>query len=93
MKKPIYIGFAYLTFLMTACGGTTTAVPTATLTEDLAVEDEASDVITSPPATCTAVSALAPSEEASLFPEVTSTDWARGPADAAVTIVEYGDFQ
>lgn len=33
------------------------------------------------------------SEEASLFPPVTKDDMVRGPQDAAVTIIEYGDFQ
>jgi cyclophilin family peptidyl-prolyl cis-trans isomerase/protein-disulfide isomerase len=31
--------------------------------------------------------------EVSLFRPVTPTDWVRGPADAAVTIIEYADFQ
>ncbi len=31
--------------------------------------------------------------ETSLFRPVTDTDWVTGPEDAAVTIIEYGDFQ
>lgn len=34
----------------------------------------------------------APSEYVELF-GVTETDWAKGPETAALTIVEYGDFQ
>jgi hypothetical protein len=32
-------------------------------------------------------------ETPSLFPAVESSDWAQGPSGAAVTIIEYGDFQ
>ncbi len=28
-----------------------------------------------------------------IYPPITSSDWTKGPADAKVTIVEYGDFQ
>lgn len=31
--------------------------------------------------------------ETSLFPPAQETDWAKGPPDAYVTIIEYGDFQ
>ncbi|RME07132.1 MAG: hypothetical protein D6803_04725 [Anaerolineae bacterium] len=43
---------------------------------------------------CTLVSALpeAPSEFEALF-AVTAEDWVDGPDTAALTIVEYGDFQ
>jgi hypothetical protein len=47
------------------------------------------------PASCTVVSVRptpGPTEE-SLFPPVTDQDWTIGPADAAVTIIEYSDFQ
>ena len=44
---------------------------------------------------CTLQTALQPSAESanSRFPAVTESDWQIGPADAATTIVEYGDFQ
>jgi len=33
-----------------------------------------------------------PTEE-SVFPPITSADWVNGPPDAAVTFIEYSDFQ
>jgi hypothetical protein len=46
-------------------------------------------------ANCTVVSSqpTPDSAEQSLVPPVDSTDWAHGPEDAKVTIIEYGDFQ
>lgn len=31
--------------------------------------------------------------QASIFPEITAEDWQKGPADAKVTLIEYGDYQ
>jgi len=44
---------------------------------------------------CTVATLLpgADPEVESLFPPIGETDWIRGPSDAAVTIVEYADFQ
>ncbi len=45
---------------------------------------------------CTLESSLLPTPgptEQSLFPAVGEGDWVQGPPTAAVTIVEYGDFQ
>ena len=44
---------------------------------------------------CTVATLLpeADPEVESLFPPISETDWIRGPADAAVTIIEYADFQ
>jgi len=46
-------------------------------------------------ATCTVVSRAptpGPTEQ-SLVPPLSDEDWVHGPDDAAVTIIEYGDFQ
>lgn len=46
-------------------------------------------------ANCTVVSRQptpGPTEQ-SLIPPVSDTDWVHGPEDAAVTFIEYGDFQ
>ena len=46
-------------------------------------------------ANCTVVSRQptpGPTEQ-SLIPPVSDTDWVQGPEDAAVTFIEYGDFQ
>jgi cyclophilin family peptidyl-prolyl cis-trans isomerase len=44
---------------------------------------------------CTVATLLpgADPEVESLFPPISEADWIRGPSDAAVTIVEYADFQ
>jgi hypothetical protein len=46
-------------------------------------------------ADCT-VKTLRPSPDATTetpYPAITAADWSEGPADARITIVEYGDFQ
>jgi len=45
---------------------------------------------------CTMETALMPTPNAteqSLFPTVSDQDWVQGPPDAAVTFIEYSDFQ
>jgi hypothetical protein len=64
------------------------------------VESEVAEVEAAPQAEATVaepapVSAAGPArcEPINPFAAVTETDWAQGSAEAAVTIVEYGDFQ
>lgn len=68
--------------------------PTATLTWVTPKATPLPDLVAQP-AGCTVVSFLptpGPTEE-SLFPSVNDQDWTLGPRDAAITIIEYGDFQ
>jgi cyclophilin family peptidyl-prolyl cis-trans isomerase/protein-disulfide isomerase len=87
--------FILIGSLLVACGGSAPAAeePTLVPPTDTAVPP------TQPPAStltdCTVVSALpTPSpEELSLFPPVGADERIKGPETAAVTIVEYSDFQ
>ena len=76
--------------LLAACGGesppTTGEAPGPESTLETAAGSSANCV----------VAAEEPSEEttqASLFPPVSETDWVAGADDAAVTLIEYADFQ
>ncbi len=90
LKSILFILLA--AFVLTACGdagsnGSTgsTAFPTISAEQALA-----SALL----AGCTVVSQTEPQATPILpFPQVTEADWARGPEDAYVTIVEYADFQ
>lgn len=90
MKKILVALFGI--FLLAACGSKTDIAPTQATS--LATSQSMVDAPTSE-VSCSAVSAeptLAPGS-GSLFPPVTDADFALGPEDAAVTILEYCDFQ
>ena len=82
-----------LAFLATACAGAVPQTPT-----------DAPPAPTLPPATlaptpthqpgCSVVSASYGPEELTNAPiaSISAQDWARGPEDAPVQIIEYGDF-
>lgn len=73
---------------------THTAVNTETPQETVASTEEVAS-IDSPPPGCTVISPKptpGPTEQ-SLFPPASKDDWIAGPDDAAITIIEYGDFQ
>lgn len=65
--------------------------PTAEAANPTAAEDDLPPV----PSGCTVVTRqFAPEPTlSSIFPPVDPTDWSIGPETAALTIVEYGDFQ
>jgi hypothetical protein len=76
-----------------------TILPTETLrpqpNTQAEVTEELSQVpVDYPVSECTLVSSLPdPSQEYAELFVVTEDDWVIGPEDAAVTIIEYGDFQ
>lgn len=88
MKKSISI--ILLSILLSACGTVTTSAPTATPTLFIPTS-----VPPSPVSPCSALSfEPTPGPEApSLFPKVDPDEHTSGPEDAAVTIIEYSDFQ
>ena len=57
--------------------------------------DAGQEAVAGAPAGCTVISPQktpGPTEQ-SVFPPVTEKDWSTGPKDAAITLIEYGDFQ
>jgi ABC-type transport system substrate-binding protein len=75
-----------------------TAVPTEAAdpaTLEPVVVPTSVDFSASGPASCTVVSTIPDPDptQAAVFPPVTEEDWTFGPPDAAVTILEYSDFQ
>ncbi|MCL5428539.1 MAG: peptidylprolyl isomerase [Chloroflexi bacterium] len=81
---------ASLALLLSACSGTASILtPTAKPTV------VPSEVVGLPEFSCTAVTSAEPQSDQAGTPlaQVSETDWVRGPADAAVTLIEYSDFQ
>jgi len=102
MKKFLPVVIVLSTLLLTACGAaaaaTKTAAPTPTKTLVVLPTAPAPTATTNPiptvtpfPGGCATVSLMPPSDPS--FPAVTADEYAIGPADAAVTLVEYSDFQ
>jgi cyclophilin family peptidyl-prolyl cis-trans isomerase/protein-disulfide isomerase len=102
--KRIVLLFALLAVLLAACGGAASTAPGAPARTSTATLIPAQASTLPPQATATAqptptpipggcqVVSLLPAGDPT-FPPVTAADWTRGPADAAVTILEYSDFQ
>jgi cyclophilin family peptidyl-prolyl cis-trans isomerase/protein-disulfide isomerase len=96
VRPLLHFGFI-LALLLTACTTTVSGPlpsppPLATLTP----LPTATVIVPTAPSPATPVVQLSPSPPASqqsLFPPVTEDDWQQGPANAAVTIVVYSDFQ
>jgi hypothetical protein len=68
--------------------------PAPTETEETVVEPTPQASAIELASECTLVSSLPepPQEYAGVF-DVQENDWVKGPEDAAVTLIEYGDFQ
>ncbi len=77
--------------LLSACGQAASPTPTTGSTgADLPTEDPSAVKMT-----CNVVSMLPTPEatEASLFPAPSDDDWVKGNQEAAVTFIEYSDYQ
>jgi cyclophilin family peptidyl-prolyl cis-trans isomerase/protein-disulfide isomerase len=83
------IGFIALAVLLSACSGAArTAAP---IEMETTAPTEAASY---PEFVCTSVTSADPvSDQVSPLAAVNESDWVRGSADAAVTLIEYGDFQ
>ncbi len=100
MRKALLILILLASVLLSSCLPETQASPMVTAMKtaspvpntDVGMPTEVGVPVTSD---CT-VKTLRPSADATVeapYPAITSADWSEGPADARVTIVEYGDFQ
>jgi hypothetical protein len=106
MHKRISLLLAGLAVALAACQGATQSAP-GTAGAILPTNTSPDSTVTAPPpsattsnqpdqaAQCTVVSpppTPGPTEQ-SLFPPASASDWTSGPDTAAVTIIEYSDFQ
>ncbi len=85
----LQIILACLVLIVTSCSG---AVPSSTIDTPSSLPTVTASL---PEFVCTSISsAEEPSNQAnSPLSQISESDWARGPADAAVTLLEYSDFQ
>ncbi len=81
--------FVSIALLLSACSGAIATTPTAVPTT------LPSPAATLPAFSCTAVGSAERESylATSPFEQVSEADWTRGPADAAVTLIAYSDFQ
>ena len=72
----------------------TAPIPAPTETKETVIEPTPQATGIELASDCTLVSSLPepPQEYAGIF-DVQEDDWVKGPEDAAVTLIEYGDFQ
>ena len=100
MRKYLFFFIIIAVLLLSGCLPETQASPTTTVTAkasqvpktDLSLPTEVAVPVS---ANCT-VKTLRPTPGATaqtVYPPITGADWSEGPANAKITIVEYGDFQ
>jgi protein-disulfide isomerase len=108
MTKSQPLFFVLLVLALSACQGAPATVisesatqetqnqstqsPPATLARPTAVASTAAGTVETMPAQCTVVSSE-PASGQSAYPDVDPKDWVNGSSEAAVTIIEYSDFQ
>ncbi len=100
MTRKIILFLSIFMLLLAACKPASsthvTEVPAPTQKSASEVQaTKTTQVTTASQSGCTVTSRTAGAEPTgeSLIPPVVEQDWIKGPADAYVTIIEYGDFQ
>ncbi|MEA2008967.1 MAG: hypothetical protein U9O54_07580 [Chloroflexota bacterium] len=104
-KRIKFAVFFLLTIMLTACAGASkvevvtepqtapTAAPPAVAHPPTATMEEEVAPVTAPICVAQEPKPTPPAEVVEIFTPNLEEDWIKGPEDAAVTIVEYGDFQ
>jgi hypothetical protein len=83
-----------LAFLATACAGAVEQVPTAVPATPTLPPVTLAPTPTNQPGCSVVSSPIVPETLAnSPIPSINAQDWARGPEDASLQVIEYGDFQ
>ncbi|MCF6277769.1 MAG: peptidylprolyl isomerase [Anaerolineales bacterium] len=93
MRKPVWLLLAAALTLMACATSQPVVAPQPIATETIVRLPETPT--SAPTSNCTSLQ-VAPTpgvEEESLFPSVSADEMVAGPADAAVIIIEYGDYQ
>lgn len=98
--KTLLLMIALTALVLAACGSppASTSVPTQPALTPTPPPLAATPIPPTATATVSPTVVISPTPEvtateASLFALVTNTDWQTGPANARVTLVEYGDYQ
>lgn len=99
LKRLLYLGWL-VALALAACSPATTPAPDASPPTQPPAGPTFTPRSVSPAQTgdtanlgCTVVTRRNQPTAASPFPPVTTADWSLGPANAAVTLIEYSDFQ